>query len=150
MRKAATVLDVLRTPFRLMMARSAALSPFTFESTPLNTVAFSPDSKTIATGGYDGTLKLWDTSTGGAPRRSLDYAFSSVVTSIAFSPDGKLVACGGAGPNGEVKVWDAQTGELKFDLHADGVATSLAFSPDSKQLTFAAGKFVKLWNVSRP
>src|SRR5579885_1361127 len=112
-------------------------------------VAFSPDSKTLATGGYDGTLKLWDVSTGGAPRRTLDYAYSSDVAAIAFSPDGKLVAGGGSGPDGEVKVWDAQTGELKFDLHADGVANSLAFSPDSKQLTCASGKVVKVWNVSR-
>ncbi|HST53960.1 MAG TPA: protein kinase [Pyrinomonadaceae bacterium] len=112
-------------------------------------VAFSPDSKTLATGGYDGTLKLWDTTSGGAPRRSLDYAHSSVVVSIAFSPDGSLVACGGAGPDGEVKVWDARTGELKFDLKAGGVPNSLAFSPDSKQLTCGSDKFVKLWNVGR-
>jgi WD40 repeat protein len=113
-------------------------------------VAFSPDSKTLATGGYDGTLKLWDTSTGGAPRRTLDYASGASVDSIAFSPDGALVACGGSGPDGEVKVWDARTGELRFDLHADGIPNSLAFSPDSKQLICAADKFVRIWNVSRP
>ena len=113
-------------------------------------VAFSPDSKTLATSGYDGVLKLWDTTSGGAPRRSLVYGDSSPVDAVAFSPDGKLVACGGAGPNGEVKVWDAQTGELKFDLHGDGVANSLAFSPDSKQLTCASGNVVKVWNVGRP
>jgi serine/threonine protein kinase/Tol biopolymer transport system component len=110
-------------------------------------VAFSPDSKTLATGGYDGTLKLWDTTSGGAPRRSLDYAFSSVVDSIAFSPDGSLVACGGNGPDGEVKVWDARTGDLKLDLKAGSVANSINFSPDGKQLACASGNIVKLWNV---
>ena len=112
-------------------------------------VAFSPDGKTLATGGYDGTLKLWDVS-GGAPKRSLNYAPSAIVSSIVFSHDGRLVACGGDGPDGELKVWDARTGELKMDLKAGVVVNSVAFSPDGKGLACATSdKAVKLWNVSR-
>jgi len=112
-------------------------------------VAFSPDGKTLATGGYDGALKFWDAA-GGAPKRTLAYAPNSIVNTIAFGPDGRLVACGGDGPDGELKVWDARTGELKLDLKAGGVVNSIAFSPDGKQLACATSeKSVKLWDISR-
>jgi serine/threonine protein kinase/Tol biopolymer transport system component len=112
-------------------------------------VAFSPDGKTLATGGYDGALKFWDAA-GGAPKRAVDYAPNAIINTIAFSPDGRLVACGGSGPEGELKVWDARTGELKLDLKAGGVVNSIAFSPDGKTLACATSeKAVKLWDISR-
>ncbi|MDQ3917505.1 MAG: protein kinase [Acidobacteriota bacterium] len=112
-------------------------------------VAFSPDGKTLATGGYDGALKFWDAA-GGAPKRTFNYAPNAIVNTIAFSSDGRLVACGGDGPDGELKVWDARTGELKLDLKAGGVVNSIAFSPDGKTLACATSeKLVKLWDVSR-
>ncbi len=112
-------------------------------------VAFSPDGRVLATGGYDGALKFWDAA-GGAPKRTLAYAPDAIIDTIAFSSDGRLVACGGDGPDGELKVWDARTGELKFDLKAGGVVNSIAFSPDGKQLACATSeKSVKLWDISR-
>ncbi len=78
--------------------------------------------------------------------------FADRVVALAFSNNGKLLATGGGAPteDGEVKVFDATTGELAFEIkngHSDTVF-GVSFSPDDKVLaTCGADKFVKTWEV---
>jgi WD40 repeat protein len=109
-------------------------------------VAFSPVGKRIATGSYD-TVKVWDAGTG----KSLltIKGFKGPVFSVAFSPDGKRIVSGsGAGnpfapgkPGGEVKVWDAQTGQelLSFKGHADpcGIVDRVPFGVFKPEIFFS-------------
>src|SRR5262245_1955072 len=50
-------------------------------------VAFSPDGKTVASGGEDRTIRLWDRATGKEIRRLAGHR--SGVCRLAFTPDGK-------------------------------------------------------------
>jgi cytochrome c5 len=112
-------------------------------------MAYSPDGKTLATGGFQ-ELTLWDPEKGVVRRRITGFA--DRVVAIAYSPDGKYLAAGGGAPteDGEVKVFEAETGKPVADItggHSDTVF-GVAFSPDGKLLaTAAADKFVKVFEV---
>jgi WD40 repeat protein len=127
------------------------LSKLTFASNSgkVNSVAFSPDGRTIASGSYNGFVQLSDVASGNQMR--FFYASNSKygwIGSVAFSPDGKIIASGGS--DKFFKLWDAASGKLMatFTGHSNAVS-SLAFSPDGK--TIASGswdKSVKLWDVA--
>jgi len=118
---------------------------FKGHSSNVESIAYSPDGKTILSGSRDTLMKLWDLSTG-EPIRSFKHG--EWITSVAYSPDGKKVLSGGI--DNTIKLWNLSTGKLihTFKGHS-GRVNSVAFSPDGQ--TIASGssdKTIRLWETS--
>ncbi len=108
-------------------------------------VAFSPDGKTLVSGGSDDMVKLWDVATGTELRTLVGH--KDKVTSVAFSPDGKTVISGSL--DHVIRLWNVESGNSLQQLsgHAAGV-NSVAYSPDGRTVLSASDdKTIKLWDA---
>src|SRR5262249_50639198 len=81
-------------------------------------VAFHPDGERVVSSSWDGTVRVWEATTGRQVAR-LTYPYSSetefpVVPSVAFHPGGKLLAA--FGRDGAVRFWDLATGKEAFSF----------------------------------
>ncbi len=112
----------------------------------VNSVAFSPNGKLLASGSDDYKFKLWDVQNR-QPIVTLEHVVDHTryqIKAVAFSPDGQLLATAGWG----VKLWDVSNQNGIDTLEHDQWVYAVAFSRDGQRL--AAGDInglVKVWDV---
>ena len=81
------------------------LSPLRGHTAFVNQIALSPDGKTLASGGWDSTLRLWDPLAG---RELMTLrAHSAIISCLAWSPDGESLYTGSG--DATVRIWHAAT-----------------------------------------
>ncbi len=112
----------------------------------VESVSFSPDGRTLASGSWDDTVILWDVNTG-EERRTLT-GHTGDVESVSFSPDGRTLASGSW--DDTVILWDVNTGEERRTLTGHtGDVNTVSFSPDGRTLASGSDdRTVILWDVN--
>lgn len=108
-------------------------------------IAWSPDGRSIASGSYDRSVRIWDATTGECVRTLNGH--TQGVDAVAWSPDGALLAS--ASLDMSVQVWDVTSWEPLHTLHGQAGIVDVAWSPDGKALaTAGVDGTLSVWEVA--
>jgi WD40 repeat protein len=107
-------------------------------------VAFRPGGKSLASGGTDGSVRVFDVESGMERLKISNHA--SWVSDVCFSPDGARLAT--ASRDKTAKVFDAENGTLLTTYSGHNAPVrAIAFAPDGKAVISAAENRAHVWNV---
>jgi len=107
--------------------------------------AISPDSRFIVSGGYDRSLKVWDSRTGALQATLVGH--QAEVNGCSVSPDGRFIVS--ASTDQSLKVWDVESGSSVVTLHTDAKVSACAISADGTFVVSAEGRGrLKVWDAA--
>ncbi|MCL6754572.1 caspase family protein, partial [Nostoc sp. CCCryo 231-06] len=119
--------------------------PFYGHEGDVYSVAISADGQTIFSGGFDGTVRLWNLQ--GLPLTEPLRGHEDYVLSVAISADGQTIVSGGG--DGTVRLWNLQGLPLTEPLRGHkNYVLSVAISADGQSIVSGGGDgTVRLWNL---
>jgi WD40 repeat protein len=119
------------------------LSTFPAHDNGIPCMVFSADSRLLATGSMDSTIRLTDVSASLPVAVATLRGHTDYITGLSFSPDGSLLAS--SGRDRTLRLWDTRTGICLGVFKSDGDCP--CFLPDGHTLMNGDSDGVRFWDV---
>ena len=110
---------------------------------PVCTLAVAPDGSWLATGSYDGTVRILDAVTGQV--RMAFAGHRKAVNAVAIAPDGSWLAT--CGQDKKMRIWDPATGKEQAGI-ACSDTSAVAIAPDGSWLAVGIGLRIRIWDTA--
>ena len=133
----------LVTAFRVPTEKPITLKG---HAAPVQAATISADGKTLVSGSWDNTIKIWDLATNAIANTLNGHSLR--IRQVAISPDGQTLAS--ASDDKTLMLWDLATGSLKATLRGhSGHVYAVAISADGKiAVSGSEDKTIKVWDLA--
>ncbi len=125
-----------------LFGRSVEMTNGIIHGSMVSTGDLSQNGRFAATASPDGSVKLWDASSGALIKTLL--ASGHYVFSCAFSHDSALLATAGA----EIMLWDTASFNRHKTIKPQTPSRAAVFSPDNSYFAFSSGREIFIWSLS--
>jgi WD40 repeat protein len=133
----------------MMFARAAGSAPlvtFVGHEARINSIAFSPDGKRLATTSDDRTARIWDTTTG---KEVMRLQHRAEVHAAVFSPDGGRIVTSSNADDPHAQIWNVATGgSVTAPLELARVICPVKFSADGTRIITDGYGAARVWNAT--
>ncbi|CAG9942991.1 unnamed protein product [Clonostachys rosea f. rosea IK726] len=112
----------------------------------VSAIAFSSDSRLLASGSHDSTIRIWDPDTGAELHRLIGH--KGHIRSVAFLHyNANLLASGSS--DGSIRLWDLETGTelMKLEHNEDHFHSVIILRKTPNLLVSGSHQAVRLWNL---
>jgi WD40 repeat protein len=115
--------------------------------TPVRALAWSPDSKLLATGGDDHIVRIWTAGTGQMQTQLESGGSPPSVNSLAWSPNGATLASGRG--NHTLQLWDLRTGKAVHSLPTMAPVVQVGWTPGGSTVVASTQeRSVRFWDAA--